>query len=259
MKNPDHLLMPVWAKFPELFLPGDRPLPPVDIRRLLSELFVIGDYYHFLIDFRDHSIIHHNRKICSMHGLEQPPGSLQQIIDLTHPDDIEFVARAEEHCYAKVAEIGAQHIQYLKSSYCFRMRVADGSYRLFHHQAIVLDVDPEYHVMRSVNIHTDIQHLTAENTYKAAVMGINGRNDFYQIDSFPRQESEEPKKTKHTLTKREMEILPLIAKGFSSTTIAAHLSISPLTVRVHRKNILRKMTAKNSNELIAKSIQDGLL
>lgn len=259
MKDHKHLLTPVWGKFPEMFLPAEGPLSPVDIQRLISELFVFGDYYHFLIDFRDHSVTHHNHKICHMHGLKCPPESLQQIIDLTHPDDIEFVARAEEHCYAKVAEIGTQHIKDLKSSYCFRMRVANGAYRLFHHQAIVIDVDPDYRILRSLNIHTDIQHLTADNTYKAAIMGINGRNDFYSIDPFPATKKPTSEKTKGLLSKREMEILPLVGKGLSSKAIAAQLAISPLTVRVHRKNILRKMKARNSHDLVAKGIQKGLL
>src|SRR5690606_32422181 len=155
------------------------------------------------------------------------PHDLQQILDLTHPDDISFVLRAEEQCYAKVAEIGVEYTKQLKSSYCFRMRVADGSYRLFHHQAIVLDVDPQNRIVRSLNIHTDIQHLTAENNYTAAVIGINGRSDFHQIDLAPFQGT--PRK-KSPLTKRELEILPLIAKGLSSRSIAQRLEISQLTV-----------------------------
>lgn len=257
MNNRKHLLTPVWGKFPELFSPGDSQLQPIDIQRLVSELFVIGDYYHFLIDFRDQTLSHPCPKICNVHGLEHLPENLQQIIELTHPDDIDFVVRAEEHCYAKVAEIGAQHIKSLKSSYCFRMRMADGSYRLFHHQAIVLDVDANHRILQSLNIHTDIQLLTSVNNFKAAVMGINGRNDFYPIDPF--QIHEKRKKTKPLLSKREMEILLLIAKGLASNAIAKQLEISALTVRVHRKNMLRKMNAKNSNSLISKSIQEGLL
>lgn len=59
------------------------------------------------------------------------PATLQQIVDLIHPDDIDFVIAAEQVTLEKVKEIGIQHQLTLKKSYCCRMRVADGSYHLF--------------------------------------------------------------------------------------------------------------------------------
>ena len=41
-------------------------------------------------------------------------------------------------------------------------------------------------------------------------------------------------------TKRETEILSLIASGHTSDAIAAHLFISIDTVKTHRKNIIKK-------------------
>ena len=52
------------------------------------------------------------------------------------------------------------------------------------------------------------------------------------------------------LTQREKEILGCIAEGLSSKQIAAKLSISEYTVANHRKNMLMKMGAKNSAELV---------
>lgn len=256
MTNNNHILIPVWGKFPEIFSPESTELVPVDIPRLISELFVVGNFYCFVIDFLNLNITQHSSKICAVHGLDDVPPNLQQIIDLIHPDDIGFVLRAEESCYAKVIEIGTQYTKLLKSSYCFRMRVADGSYHLFHHQVIVLDVDTQNRILRSLNIHTDIQHLTSENNYIATLMGINGRTDFHQIDL-----SANPTKhgQKTSLTRRELEILPLIAKGLSSIEIAERLDISPQTVRVHRKNILKKTQTTNSSGMIKKCIEEGLL
>jgi DNA-binding CsgD family transcriptional regulator len=52
------------------------------------------------------------------------------------------------------------------------------------------------------------------------------------------------------LTPRETEILALIAKGIGSKQIAGLLSISGNTVANHRKNMLAKMRAKSSAELV---------
>ena len=52
------------------------------------------------------------------------------------------------------------------------------------------------------------------------------------------------------LTKREAEILEYIASGKSSRLISGVLSISKQTVDKHRKNMLKKMGAKNSMQLV---------
>lgn len=53
------------------------------------------------------------------------------------------------------------------------------------------------------------------------------------------------------ITKREQEILSLIAGGFSSKEIARQLGISPKTVEFHRANLLKKFDARSSSQLIA--------
>ena len=47
------------------------------------------------------------------------------------------------------------------------------------------------------------------------------------------------------LTKRETEIMHLIAKGCSNKQIASKLFISEETVKMHVKNIFRKLGASN--------------
>jgi DNA-binding CsgD family transcriptional regulator len=57
------------------------------------------------------------------------------------------------------------------------------------------------------------------------------------------------------LTPQEIRILNLISQGHSSGQIAYTLNISTHTVETHRKNLLIKLEAKNSAELIRKAIQ----
>jgi DNA-binding NarL/FixJ family response regulator len=51
-------------------------------------------------------------------------------------------------------------------------------------------------------------------------------------------------------TKREKQILQLIAQGKTTTGIADELFLSPLTVETHRRNMMQKLDVKNSIELI---------
>jgi two-component system nitrate/nitrite response regulator NarL len=61
------------------------------------------------------------------------------------------------------------------------------------------------------------------------------------------------------LTRREQEILALIARGLTSQAIADQLFLSPLTVETHRRNLLAKFEAGNTASLIRLATQHGLL
>lgn len=52
------------------------------------------------------------------------------------------------------------------------------------------------------------------------------------------------------LSRREIQILSLIAEGYTTKEIAGKLFISVLTVETHRKNLLTKLNARNMASLI---------
>jgi DNA-binding NarL/FixJ family response regulator len=58
---------------------------------------------------------------------------------------------------------------------------------------------------------------------------------------------------------REYEILRLIATGKTSEQIAERLHISHLTVKAHRRNMMRKLDVNNAAELISKALEMGFL
>ena len=61
------------------------------------------------------------------------------------------------------------------------------------------------------------------------------------------------------LTRREKEILKLIAQGKKSNEIASQLYLSPYTVDTHRKNLLTKFGVNNTAQLINKAADFDLL
>lgn len=54
------------------------------------------------------------------------------------------------------------------------------------------------------------------------------------------------------ISRREFEVLELLARGLSYNMVAAHLSISPHTVHRHVSSLLRKMHASNRYEAVEK-------
>ena len=61
------------------------------------------------------------------------------------------------------------------------------------------------------------------------------------------------------LTKREKEVLKNIVNGNSNKIIAERLFISTRTVDTHRTNIMKKLRAKNTADLVRKAIQNDLI
>jgi len=65
--------------------------------------------------------------------------------------------------------------------------------------------------------------------------------------------------TEVDLSKREIEILSLIAEGFTNGEIAEKTFTSKRTVETHRKNLIEKTGTKNTASLIKFAIMNGIL
>jgi DNA-binding NarL/FixJ family response regulator len=57
-----------------------------------------------------------------------------------------------------------------------------------------------------------------------------------------------------SLTQREQQVLEQVAQGASSKEIARALNLSPRTIGVYRSNLLHKLGARNTADLVRKSL-----
>lgn len=78
--------------------------------------------------------------------------------------------------------------------------------------------------------------------------------------------SDGPSKKKETtanlnisLTKREREIIEMIANEMTNSEIAEELHISPRTVDTHRRNLLQKLDVKNTAGLVKYALQNNII
>jgi DNA-binding CsgD family transcriptional regulator len=61
------------------------------------------------------------------------------------------------------------------------------------------------------------------------------------------------------LTKREREVLRLIAEGLTSKEIAARLNISPKTAQVHRDNLKQKLNLNSTAAIVRYAIEQKIV
>jgi DNA-binding NarL/FixJ family response regulator len=76
------------------------------------------------------------------------------------------------------------------------------------------------------------------------------------------QNSAEPKPElleKYRLSKREYEVLALIAQGFSNQEIAEMLFVSLNTIKTHSSNVFLKLDVKRRTQAVQKAKEIGLL
>jgi DNA-binding NarL/FixJ family response regulator len=88
--------------------------------------------------------------------------------------------------------------------------------------------------------------------HDAADQGVDRTPQRGGIDGFLRSAPVDP-----TLTRREVEVLRLMAAGDTNARIATRLVISEGTVKSHVKHILRKLGAANRAEAVSHWLRAG--
>ena len=61
------------------------------------------------------------------------------------------------------------------------------------------------------------------------------------------------------LSPREIEVLQLISQGLTNQELAEKLFLSPHTTESHRRNLLSKLGAKNTAELVRIGLEKGII
>ena len=233
-------------------------LPTINFDEVINTVFSVGPSYYYVIDFYDMSVSNISSGFEKAHGVPSKEiQNIDNILSLIHPDDIDHVSRTEESVIRMFREIGWEKLLRYKVNYCFRFKTADGNYKLFLHQALMLTLDKDGGIGKSLNIHTDISHLTSENNYTFSLVSIDGEPSYTDIQVSPQVKI--LKSSSVSYSKRELEVLRLISDGCTNIEIAQKLYIAVDTVKNHRKKILEKSGTKNVAQLIKKCVLDGLI
>jgi len=100
----------------------------------------------------------------------------------------------------------------------------------------------------------------------SAIRSVNDGDKFYSpdvLDTIVAQLTNDQKPKwgipRQSLSKRETEVLTLIAQEKSNQEIADSLFISIRTVDTHRRNIMDKLDAKNTASLVKFAIKNGMI
>ena len=100
----------------------------------------------------------------------------------------------------------------------------------------------------------DVASAIRQALVQSIYLATSNSTEFVQ-----RPKSIEPSPDSHDLTRRELEILRLVAEGHSNSQLAAMLWVTEQTVKFHLSNIYRKLEVANRTEASRWAQLHGLL
>ena len=94
MKPVKHVLNDIWERYSFVLQNDYKESPSPNIEHYLTNVFAVGPYYYYVLNVTDSTVSNFYEDILSIHGLDDYPRHLKEIIDLIHPDDLAFVMEA---------------------------------------------------------------------------------------------------------------------------------------------------------------------
>jgi len=193
----------------------------------------------YTLNFRD-------QKISGLHGVKELLGysdeefSFNAITDFIHPVDITNFNRL---MYAIVDYTTQTFIlPELVLNVTFRIRKKDGDYIKVLRQTSIYYNDADSQMISHYNILTDISFMQCSNRVEWKFDAPHF--DQHKFKMYVNQSYQK------IFSLRELEILSLINKGFTSHAIAAKLFLSKHTIDTHRRKMLQKTGCINAIELL---------
>lgn len=212
-----------------------------DLNDLIQSLHLLPFNFYYVVDLCQNKIIV-QKGLKEFFGFDPCKKSYDEFFDYLHPEDLPCVAYAER----ELLRAGNSQKEELISAKLFinlRVKNGKGNYSSINRQSSIVSSDKNGDPQIILHLCNDLSDMVQENAV-SYVLSINGKN------------ATRTKRTKTSLTKREIQILKLIAQGNSSSQISDQLFISRETVDKHRKNMIRKSGCGDTHKLAIKALHE---
>ncbi|MDV3903138.1 helix-turn-helix transcriptional regulator [Elizabethkingia anophelis] len=177
--------------------------------------------------------------------------------DQLHPDDRDYVLSAFIFIYKTYADIKTINKDNFVFNIYTRFLNKKNEYRWVVMQIAKIYMNEFKQVESILCIVYDLSHLQIKNMPLLSLVDINNNHIRY-FKSF-KEKVESEYIDIPVITRREKEILQLMAQGDNTPIIAKKLFISYHTVQNHKRNLRKKTNTKTSSELIAYVIKYNIL
>jgi DNA-binding CsgD family transcriptional regulator len=230
----------------------------LDIIDQVASLFAAGSYYYYILNFTNLEMEFVHQGIKNVLGIQPNEFSINKLFQLMHPEDLAKMHEKEKKATDFLFNnIPNEDVPLYKVVYLMRLRNSNGNYKTILHQVKALTISEGGKIQQVIGVHTDVSYLNIPFDHKISFISQQ-RPSYYSMNTNTTYKLVE-NSFKTIFTKREKEIIKEISKGKNFNEIAENLFVSPHTVNTHKKNILRKAHCKNTAELMATCLREGVI
>lgn len=250
----------VWQAHAPFLAPEITQVDQQEINARLASFFTPGPFYAYLMDTKARELREVGENFNRLVGVDPVSLKIDHFLERIHPEDQMHFARCEQVAGAILfGHLPPQELLQYKVSYCFRLRISDGSYKMILHQALGLTTDDHQRLGKVLGVHSDISHITRYNNHRLSLIHMGSGPSFLEIDLDRFDQEGLDSLGESPISQREREVLVLLAEGLITKQIAERLSISEGTVRKHREHLLQKAGANNAAHLVNLAFRQGWL
>jgi len=247
----------VWESHNKILKPVKKELY-LDIIEQVANLFAAGSYYYYIFNFETMKMDFVHDGTEKVLGIKADKLTLDSLLGRLHPEDIEKMHEKESlAANFLLNKISREDLPHYKVVYFMRILHSDGTYRTILHQSKTLVVSNEGKVQQVLGIHTDVSYLNIAFDHKVSFIS-DKKPSYYALETGDEYKRLDRSYSK-LLTSREKEIIKKLSEGKNFNEIAVSLFLSPHTINTHKRNILRKVGCKNTTELVARCIREGII
>lgn len=231
----------------------------------IAALFTPGKSYFYILNLHNLELDFVSPEVEKFIDISHKEVCMQDLLRQALPEEIHPLEQKEiliKDFYGRF--LATEEITSYKLMYTYRMQDHTGKICTILHQATPLSVAENGTPEHILSIHSDISHLRAGSSTDVSFINLSGGTSYFNINPEkgffdPAFEDRHLAGLRDSFTKREKEILCLLAKGLNAENIAESLNVSVHTVKTHRKNILKKSRCNNTTQLVAKCLTGGIV
>ncbi len=174
-------------------------------------------------------------------------------VSLIHPEDVKGYLDITKVVWEFLLSLPPAKRKFYKTSCDFRIITKTGTTKRLIQQNTALQTDKLGNIVLLLMVITDISHLKKDNTITGAILSVENEGCLIW------DANDTQLKSQIALSKREREIIRLLAEGFITKQIAQRLNVSEHTVNTHRRNMMEKTKSHNARALIRFAISHGVI
>jgi DNA-binding CsgD family transcriptional regulator len=231
---------------------GFAGIDPNDLLMVKAEdIMEKNDQFLYFGDLILFKILYTSKRSMDMLGVEAADLNSLKFYQAIHPDEMERNVRYKNILTKTAHNLFLAEKGHKLLSTNFQVKDAKGKYFNLLSQFFIYYSEVPYKSVFVFKVHTNIDWYKKHKSGHHHYLGEDMSNFRYP--------DEELLKVADVFSKRELDILHLLEKGYSSDLVAEKLFLSSNTIKTHRRNILHKSGKATIPELIFELKEHGLL